>query len=156
MPTSYQGTCLRWDNHNARAHLTPHSSLITTDVALQKNKVLYKLMTTQTTYLRFQLGLLQYITIVGPLACSLWALESSQANAADMVMFWLAIASTLNELFLESSESTGISSSLAKRVTAIINRRYKSFTDKSPSDIYFTAFFLDPRQQISFLAKSLD
>jgi hypothetical protein len=114
---------------------------------LQKNKVLYKLIMTQSTYLRFQLGLLQYIAVVAPLARSLWALESSQANAADVFIFWLAIASTLHAEFAKPSENTGVTPVLAKRVTAIVNKRYKAFIDESPSDIYFTAFFLDPRQR---------
>jgi hypothetical protein len=100
----------------------------------------------QTRYLRFQLQLVQYIAIVGPLARSLWSLEASQANAADIFIFWLAIASNLKDIFSKSSDTTGISQTLARQVTAIINRRYKAMIDESPSDIYFTAFFLDPHQ----------
>ena len=95
--------------------------------------------------------LVQYIAIVGPLARSLWSLEASQANAADVFIFWLAIASNLKEIFSKSSEATGISRTLARQVTAIINHRYKEMIDESPSDIYFTAFFLDPRLYILYL-----
>jgi len=107
---------------------------------------------TQTRFLQFQLQLVQYIAIVGPLARSLWSLEASQANASDVFVFWLAVASNLKDIFSKSSDATGISQTLSRRVTAIINRRYKEMIDESPSDIYFTAFFLDPRPyQIAFL-----
>ena len=88
----------------------------------------------------------QYIAIVAPIARSLWSLESSQANAADVFFSWLAIASTLKELLAKSSEETGIPRDIARQVTGLINTRYKAFSDESPTDIYFTAFFLDPRQ----------
>ena len=120
------------------------TSLLTWCSLLQRKKNLHQLFTTHTRYLRFQLQLVQYIAIVGPLARSLWSLEASQANAADVFIFWLAIASNLKEIFSKSSEATGISRTLARQVTAIINHRYKEMIDESPSDIYFTAFFLDP------------
>lgn len=50
-------------------------------------------------YRRLELSLLQYIAIVQPLVCSLWALESSQANASDVYIFALAIGASLRELF---------------------------------------------------------
>lgn len=87
----------------------------------------------------------QYITIVAPLARSLWSLESSSANAADVFIFWLAIAASLRKFFGLGISKTGISDLLARKVTTIINRRYKAMIDESPTDIYFTAFFLDPR-----------
>ncbi|KAF8484534.1 ribonuclease H-like domain-containing protein [Russula ochroleuca] len=119
----------------------------------QRKKNLHQLFTTQTRYLRFQLQLVQYIAIVGPLAHSLWSLEASRANAADVFIFWLAIASNLKDIFSKSSDTTSISQTLARQVTAIINRRYKAMIDESPSDIYFTAFFLDPRYTRSDVLK---
>ena len=87
----------------------------------------------------------QYIAIVNPLACSLWSLESQHANASDVYVFWLAIAATLKDLFTKSAQSLDLDHSLIQEVTAIINKRWKAFIDESPSDIYFTAFYLDPR-----------
>lgn len=101
-------------------------------------------------YATFQLQLLQYVKIVEPIARSLWSLESPHANAADVFIFWLAIAAYLKDLFSKNSDETGIQPSLARKVTGIINRRYKEFIDESSGsggdrDIYFTAFFLHPR-----------
>ena len=78
---------------------------------------------------------------MAPIAHSIKALEGRAANAADIYIFWLAIAAFLQNLFTHNKD---IDSDLAEKVTAIVNRRYKEFIDDSPTDIYFTAFFLDP------------
>ena len=64
-------------------------------------------------------------------------------NAADVYIFWLAIAASLRNLFLDDTDIDG---ELAGKVTAIVNRRYKEFIDNSPTDVYFAAFFLNPRK----------
>jgi hypothetical protein len=84
-----------------------------------------------------------YVTLVGPFIRSLWSLEASHANASDVFVFWLAIAATLEELFAKGEEQTGIPVSLARRITAIFNSRWKEFFS---NDVYFVAFALDPRK----------
>lgn len=84
-----------------------------------------------------------YTAIMAPIARSIKALEGRAANAADVYIFWLSIAASLRNLFLHDGD---IGEDLAGKVTAIVNRRYKEFIDNSPSDIYFTTFFLDPRK----------
>ena len=84
-----------------------------------------------------------YTSIMAPIARSIKALEGRAANAADVYIFWLAIAASLWKLFLEDED---IDEELAHQVTAIVNRRYKEFINHSPTDIYFAAFFLDPRK----------
>ena len=84
-----------------------------------------------------------YTSIMAPVARSIKALEGRAANAADVYIFWLAIAASLRDLF---SRDRDIDEELAEKVTAIVNRRYKEFIDNSPTDVYFAAFFLDPRK----------
>ena len=98
-------------------------------------------------FFKFQMELVRYTSIVSPLARSIWSLEASQANAADVFIFWLAIGATLKQLFSRPESETGISIGLAQKVTASINSRYKAFIDGSATDAYFTAFFLDPRMK---------
>jgi len=86
-----------------------------------------------------------YTSIMAPIARSIKALEARAANAADVFIFWLGIAASLRDLFSKPSQVTGITTELAGRVTGIVNRRYKEFIDNSPTDVYFAAFFLDPR-----------
>lgn len=84
-----------------------------------------------------------YISIMAPIARSIKALEGRAANASDVYIFWLAIAASLRNLFAHDGD---VDEELAGKVTAIVNRRYKEFIDDSPTDVYFTAFFLDPRE----------
>jgi hypothetical protein len=94
-------------------------------------------------YNEFEHMLLQYINIVAPIIRSLWSLEAAHANAADVFIFWLAISATLNHLFSQGTDKTGITITLANGVTAVFNKRYKEFFS---NEVYFTAFALDPRE----------
>ena len=78
-----------------------------------------------------------------PIARSIKALEGQAANAADVYIFWLAIAASLWNLFQHDRD---IDKGLAEKVTTIVNKWYKEFIDNSPTDIYFTAFFLNPHK----------
>ncbi|KAJ6479671.1 ribonuclease H-like domain-containing protein [Mycena sanguinolenta] len=91
----------------------------------------------------FAKDLLTYQTVVAPMARSLWSLEATTANAADALIFWLAIASVLESFFEKPEEKTGLSSQLAQHVRAIFNARYSEFFGHS--DVYFVALCLDPR-----------
>lgn len=84
-----------------------------------------------------------YTTVVAPFIRLLWALEAAHANASDVYVFWLAIAATLKELFAKGEDDTGIPPSLAYKITAVYNTRWKEFF---ANDVYFTAFALDPRE----------
>ncbi|TBU55402.1 ribonuclease H-like domain-containing protein [Dichomitus squalens] len=97
----------------------------------------------------FERDLFMYTTILTPIARSLKALESTDATAADVFVFWLGIVSTLDDLFQRPEFETGISQSLIKKVTTIINTRYKEIIDSTPTDVYFTAFFLHPKHSRS-------
>jgi len=92
-------------------------------------------------YNDFGEDLLRYSTIVAPLIRSLWSLEAAHANAADVIIFWLASAATLNDLFNQDVNKTGIPCTLANEVTEIYNTLYKEFFK---NNIYFVAFLLDP------------
>ncbi|KAF8817235.1 hypothetical protein BYT27DRAFT_7075277 [Phlegmacium glaucopus] len=99
-------------------------------------------------YNDFSEDLLQYSTVVAPLIRSLWSLEAAHANTADVLIFWLASAATLKDLFDQDVDKTGIPRSLANEVTEIYNKRYEEFFK---NNIYFVAFLLDPRMSIIYL-----
>ena len=82
-----------------------------------------------------------YTSIMAPIARSIKALEGRVTNAADVYIFWLAIAASLRKLFLRDQD---INKELAQKVTAIVNRRYKEFIDKSPTDMLRTGSRRDP------------
>jgi len=99
-------------------------------------------------YSEFKQTLLQYINIVALLIRSLWSLEAAHANTSDVFVFWLASAATLKDLFSKGVQTTGITSELAHKVTAIFNKRFKEFF---ANQVYFVAFTLDPRTFLMFL-----
>ncbi|TFK52817.1 hypothetical protein OE88DRAFT_1606346, partial [Heliocybe sulcata] len=82
---------------------------------------------TSTTYQIFELGLIQYIHTVAPFIRSLWVLESSEANASDVYVFWLATGATLTNLFSKPEDVSGIPRRLAENIIEIYNRRFKEF-----------------------------
>lgn len=102
---------------------------------------------------QFQLSLAQYIQIVGPLARSLWALESAKTNAAHVFLFWLAMGAELKDLFERDVSETEIEPELAQKITQIFNSRYQQFIEQTPDDPYFTAFYLDHTFHLSCLLK---
>ncbi|KAI0643696.1 ribonuclease H-like domain-containing protein [Trametes meyenii] len=95
--------------------------------------------------IKFELELRCYTSILSPIAHAIKALEATDATAADVFVFWHAIAASLQSLFARPEEETDISPSLAKKVQGVINRRMKEVIDNAPADIYFTAFFLHPK-----------
>ena len=119
---------------------------------MSQDQKIWELFINRLDLFTFEMCLQKYVDIVNPLARSLWSLESLQANAADVYIFWIAIIATLKDLFSQNKKQTFIGKVLARKVTAIINTRYKAFIDNSPTDIYFTAFFLDPRMRTHFVS----
>lgn len=105
-------------------------------------------------YNKLELGLLQYTTIGEPICRSLWSLESSDANASDVFVFFTAIGASLKELFSKPLSETGITKALADKVTGLFNDRYDEFFFHS--EIYFTAFALDPRRPCSMNFHCID
>lgn len=94
--------------------------------------------------MKFEQELTRYTSILAPIARAIKSLEATDATAADVYIFWLGIASTLRDLFGRPEDETGIPHELAKKITAIVNKRYKEIIDNAPRDVYFTAFFLHP------------
>ncbi|KAJ7215069.1 ribonuclease H-like domain-containing protein, partial [Mycena pura] len=93
-------------------------------------------------FLRFKTAIEIYINIVGPMIRSLWSLEAARARGSDVFIFWHAIAATLKHLLEQPTSTTGISLTLARRITTIFNRRFKKFFE---NEFYFVTFCMDPR-----------
>ena len=98
---------------------------------------------TQASF-RFAQDVSRYNLIAAPFAHAIRSLEHSDTTAADVFAFWTGIQLSLRKLFAQGEHITGIGQDLEQQVTDITNRRYKQFVDDGPSDIYFSAFFLDP------------
>ncbi|KAH9856359.1 ribonuclease H-like domain-containing protein, partial [Lenzites betulinus] len=96
--------------------------------------------------MNFEIQLRRYISIVAPIARAIKSLESTDATAADVFVFWHGIAAMLRDLLGRPEAETSISPVLAGKIRAIVNRRFKEIIDHAPADIYFTAFFLHPSE----------
>ncbi|TFK80579.1 hypothetical protein K466DRAFT_503657, partial [Polyporus arcularius HHB13444] len=96
--------------------------------------------------IKFEQALTCYTSILAPLARAIKALEATNTTASDVLVFWLALASHLDHLLSQPEDVTGISPTLGRKVRGIVNARYKAFIDEAPNDIYFGAFYLNPRE----------
>ena len=94
--------------------------------------------------MQFEQDLLCYVSVLAPIGRAIKSLEAADTTAGDVFAFWLAIASTLRELFGRGESHTGIGTALAQKITTIVNKRYKDVIDHSPTDVYFVSFFLNP------------
>ncbi|KAJ3859091.1 ribonuclease H-like domain-containing protein [Lentinula novae-zelandiae] len=149
-------------HYSSLASLEPHLRAIQRlvengTIEIKANKTVKSFFTSRSDVNTFEITRYQYLAIVGPIARLLWSLESTVANAADVYVFWLAIAATLKNLFSDEQavSKLGLTSECIQDIIRIVNKRYKDFIDDSPTDIYFSAFYLDPRFAHSNILKTL-
>ncbi|KAJ3793831.1 ribonuclease H-like domain-containing protein [Lentinula aff. detonsa] len=142
-------------HYSSLASLEPHLRAIQRLVEDKKINI-KSFFTSRGEVNSFETTMYQYLAIVGPIARSLWSLESTVANAADVYVFWLAVAATLKNLFLDKQTVSrlGLAQDQIRDIIRIVNKRYKDFIDDSPTDIYFSAFYLDPRFAHSNILKT--
>lgn len=89
------------------------------------------------------MGLKRLIKVLKPFAKTIASLESSQANPADVYLFWLAALANLKRVL--ESDDTGFSSEEAGQIRAVANDRFRELLQEGPADCYISAFYLDPR-----------
>lgn len=85
----------------------------------------------------------RFIKVCKPLAKAIACLESSQANPADVFIFWLAIISAV-KLVIEDP-SSGFTPDEAALIRAILNARFREVVLEGPHDCFLAAFYLNLR-----------
>ncbi|CDO73916.1 hypothetical protein BN946_scf185016.g73 [Trametes cinnabarina] len=137
-----------WSAESLRACLPLMRQLVSSGrLAIPRKQVKFDITLLQensVASIKFEQELTRYTTILAPIARAIKSLEATDTTAADVYMFWLGIASSLRELFARPQGQSGVSPDLAKKITGIVNKRYKAIIDEAPTDVYFVAFFLDP------------
>lgn len=98
-----------------------------------------------TQGLKFKLDLSRFVGILEPAALALKCLESPHTNPADVFVFWVATAAAMNK-YLTSEE---FSEPVKRAIRLIVNKRFNGMINKSPSDVYFAAFFLSPSKFVN-------
>jgi hypothetical protein len=94
--------------------------------------------------IELELFLTKLIAVLGPFAKAIQCLESPETNPADVYLYWLAIVSQLVYLF--SHNRVALPAQTMEDIRAITNKRFDQMINKSPNDVYITAFFLNPRE----------
>lgn len=97
----------------------------------------------------FSNQLKRLIKVLKPFAKTIASLESSQANPADVYLFWLAILSNLKHVL--DNGDTGFTTREAGQIRAVANGRFRELLTEGPDDCFISAFYLDPRTSLYFL-----
>lgn len=81
--------------------------------------------------------------LLKPLLCAITCLESSFSTPADVLLFFSGGLARVDALLASGSHGLSDDDSVSK-IRTFCNRRFSELIDKSPDDIYVTAFYLDP------------
>ncbi len=95
----------------------------------------------------YELELAKVCKVLSPFAKAIKCLESTHSTASDVYLFWLAVAAQLEELFT-SCDQAGLENSTVDSLRKVFNKRFNQMINLAPTDIYLTAFFLDPSAYI--------
>lgn len=91
----------------------------------------------------FQRDLKRLGAVIMPLARAIQCLEAKETTAADVYTYWLAVVAHLQDLMVK--DRSKYNDDLKKTIRQVINSRFSSLIEsKTSSNIYLTAFVLDP------------
>src|SRR5436190_5155818 len=93
--------------------------------------------------IQLELGLVKLLEVIGPIAKAIKCLESTHSTPADVYLFWLAVMAQLEEVFCENK--VPLPADVKAKIRAVLNRRFDGMINNAPTDVYLSAFFLDPR-----------
>lgn len=80
-----------------------------------------------------------------PFARAIQCLESKETTAADVYTYWLAVVAQLHDLIIKGGSKYDLS--VQEDIRRIVNSRFSQLIEcKKASNIYLTAFALDPSQ----------
>ncbi|KZP06363.1 hypothetical protein FIBSPDRAFT_940040 [Athelia psychrophila] len=134
---------------------TPAITKMTEDENFQLQESIHRLFV-KDSYAAdtFTMGLKRLIKVLKPFAKTIASLESSQANPADVYLFWLAILANLKRVL--DSGDTGFSAGEAGQIRAVANEPFRELLQEGPTDCYISVFYLDPRYVHSKVLKKLN
>ncbi|KAH7918579.1 hypothetical protein BV22DRAFT_977380, partial [Leucogyrophana mollusca] len=92
--------------------------------------------------LQFQSALLQLLAVIGPPAKATKCLESAFSNIADVFVFWLAVQASFEEILKKNTSSLSVA--VLEKIRCLFNYRFNQSINDVPTDVFVTAFFLDP------------
>lgn len=96
----------------------------------------------------FEQELEQFLLVIGLAAKSIKCLKSSHATASDVYLFWLSVMASLDDLI--KADKLNLPLPVVKKIRRLCNYRFNKMINEGPSDVFVTAFFLDPRMLFWF------
>ncbi|EMD37924.1 hypothetical protein CERSUDRAFT_73706 [Gelatoporia subvermispora B] len=99
-------------------------------------------MSGKSASLNFERDLNQLISLGSPFAKAIMCLESSHSTAADVYIFWCAIAACLKRVL--SDNESGIPSTVKGQIRGIFNARWREMFEHGPNRAHLSAFYLHP------------
>jgi len=98
--------------------------------------------------MKFEMELSQFLTVLAPIAKAITCMESTQSNASDVYVFWLAVTATIHQIITD--DITGLPSVVMEDIRKAVNFRFNQMINDAPDDVYHTGFMLDPRECADF------
>ena len=93
----------------------------------------------------FQRNLKRLGAVLMPFARAIQCLEANDTNPADVYTYWLAVVAHLHDLIVKDSDKSKYTTEFKERIRQIANYRFSELIEsKHTSNIYLTAFILDP------------
>jgi hypothetical protein len=83
--------------------------------------------------------------VLMPFARAIQCLEAKDTNPADVYTYWLAVVAHLHDLIKKDTDKSKYTTEFKERIRQIANYRFSELIEsKHASNIYLTAFILDP------------
>jgi hypothetical protein len=95
--------------------------------------------------MKFEMELLQLLTVLSLVAKAITCMESTQSNVSDVYVFWLAVTATIHQIIVE--DVTGLPSDVIEDIHKAVNFRFNQMVNDAPDDVYHTGFMMDPRKE---------
>lgn len=114
-------------------------------INLNLDKVLGAIFNDEENSFEFQRDLKRLGAVLMPFARAIQCLEAKDTNPADVYTYWLAVVAHLHDLIKKDSDKSKYTTEFKERIRQIANYRFSELIEsKHTSNIYLTAFILDP------------
>lgn len=111
-------------------------------------QLLQNLFNDEDNLFTFRQGLMRFGAVLMPFARAIQCLEAKDTNPGDVYTYWLSVVAHLHDLITKDNErkdKAKYSIQFKEQIRQIANPRFSELIEnKAASNIYLTAFVLDP------------
>ncbi|KAF8872812.1 ribonuclease H-like domain-containing protein [Infundibulicybe gibba] len=128
---------------------TRFATLVHAAVSISRNlRAIRELVTTGAIVIPMLLN--QFIAVGNPIAKAIQCLEATTCNPADVYLYWLAVVAYMKR----SLETSLLPDDVCGEIRGIMVARWREFFISGPTNVYLTAFYLNPRHLQSAIFKN--